>query len=556
MAIIFTLIAITCFSLWTPMAVISVQKISVWEFIFLTELLGFVIAASVMKVMTAGKDVKYKRVKDLTGNEKGVFVLSSICRIAAMGCLFSSFYYVSAAMAISVYDFWPIIALYFAPLFITKDWSGVTAREVVYSIFATGGLFILLHSEIGGLFVKMGDMPEWKKWGLLFLPLLAGLFQCVAEINKRALVQTLQIADNPFLSIFAVDINFGFFCLITSAFALFANMFFFDLTLSAYPSSVILAILFFSLICTAVGRCALARALSLTKENIFVLWYFLPLLTLVWLWVFGLSEVSNQIVFGAAMITFGNLLISAKPDDTLAYPATIMALIFSSLYCYYFKGMGIDDYFEGVATPLIFFVLIVAFLMDRLINRDRAEENLVVEMIRHVERHGPKNKAKQRALIEDISSIVKTSSVKKIDKTYRELRNSGHKCLLDVTDKLDALTLSRIQGANFSELLVLSMVGLLVVLTALVFRPDGVFGDCFAIVLSASVCFIYVTVLDLIENRSQFFLDMDEENNFHIAPKVIRESRLETISSVVLILVVLSAMIGVMWSHHGIQLPT
>lgn len=549
MPIVYTLIAILFFSFWTPIATYVTQHINLWEFIFWTELVGFILASCILKAMVHKKPVAYKKLGDLSTREKLIFSASGLCRVAAMGCLFTAFSYISVAVAISVYDFWPILALYLAPGLVTKDWSTVTAKEIILSIVACSGLLLLLIPEAQHL-TSIPDMGAAERKIAIFLPLIAGGFHATAEVIKRGLVAKLQIEDHPFHSIFIVDINYGLFCLIFATIAVICSHLFFVPQQSVYTWPIIGCILFFSVFTTALGRMSLAAAISRATYNIFALWFFLPILTLFWLWAFDLTTITSEIVLGAAMITIVNLLISAKPDESIAYPATVIALILSSIYCYYFPGIGIEDYFEGVATPLVFYVLIVAFLMDRLIRRDREEETLVVEIIQQIENEGPRSIAKKRDLVQQLSSIVQTNNAKEIDARYQKLRNAGHKCLRHVTDKLDTLTLSRIQGANFGEMLVLSMVGVLVVMTAVVFRPDGWFGDCFAIVLSAAICFIYFTVIDLIIMRGEFFLKMRENGKFYLSSSVMKETRLDLVISVILIMVLIAAMIGVMWSKY------
>ena len=386
--------------------------------------------------------------------------------------------------------------------------------------------------------------PAWKSWGLLLLPLIAGIFQASGEIIKGDLIEKCQINSHPFISIFSVNVTFGGFCLLFSTIALVLSRLFLDLPISVYTPDVILAIFFFSIVIITFGRMSLSRALSMTSENIFTLWFFLPIFTLLWLWVFDIAPITSEVILGTSMITISNLLISSRPDNNVAYPAAVLSLVLASLYCYYFEGYSINDYFEGVSTPLIFFVLIVAFLMDRLVQRDRTEETLVIEMIHHIENDGPKDIKKKKHLIDQLSSIIKTNDTQKISDTYQKLRNAKHKCLKPVVSKLDILVLSRIQGTSFGEILVLSMLGALVIITAIVFRPIGIFGDCFGIVLSASVCFIYFTVLDLIVMRATFFLEMDEKGKFLLSKDIPRTTSLDLIASITLILVVIFAMMG------------
>jgi len=551
MAVMFMLIAIFLFSLWTPVITFCIQQINLWEFIFWTELIGFTISFCLLKTLTRNDKVKYKRLRDLGGREALVFSASGFLRILAMGCLFHSFLSLSVAGAISVYDFWPIMALFMSPALVTKDWSKVGYKEIFLSLFAFGGMLMLLYPETRAqFFVEEAD--PWKRWGVLLLPLAAGFSNALSGVIKDGLIRKMQLEDRPFLSIFVVDINYGFFCVIFAALAVFVGHNMLEMPPSTYTMEGVSALLFFSLVIVVMGRLSFTLGLARAKmQNISVLWFILPILTLFWLWLFEMSPITGEIILGASMITVANLLITAKPDDRMSYPATIITLLLVSVYCYFFDGYNVDDYYQAASVPLFFYSILIAFLMDRLIRRDRFEEDLVVEMIRYVETIGPRQKAQRKALIDKLTGIVKTSNVEKINAYYQDLRNGGHKCFRDITEKLDALVLSRTQGANFGELLVLFLVGMLGILMLSVYRPHYFAGDCFAIVLAAAIAFMFFMVVDLMRMRSQFFLEMDDKGKFSMSREIMQVSLIDTVVSGVLVLVVILAMVGAMWLRRG-----
>lgn len=548
MEVIFTLIAIFLFSFWTPIAATAIEHISIWEFVFFTEVVGFIFVWSVLKYRAAkSPKTKYTKYSDLTIREKSIFAASGLFRVLAMYCLFTSFSKLSTAAAISIYDAWSIFALYLTPLMFSKDWSNVTLKEVILSLVAVGGIALILWSE----FLKLSNIPslaDVDRQLFITLPLASGLFHALAEVIKSGQIKKMHVKDNPFLSIFVVDINFTGFCALFAGLFLGGNYLINDMIFSDYTPQIIGLILAFSIIVTALGRMVLCLAMARATTNIFVLWFILPVLTLFWLWLFDLTDITGEIVLGASMIIVANLLISAKPDSSTAYPAAIVMILLTSIYCFYFPGGVIDDYFEAVATPLIFYVLIVAFLMDRLISRDRKEEIMVVELIQQVEKEGPTDVKKKKTLINQLTAIVKTNDIDQINARYQAVRNAQHECLKDRYNKLDTLFLSRIQGANFGEMMVLSMVGLLVILTAISFRPDSLFGDCFAIVLSSAICFIYFTVLDLIIMRKRFFLSIDKKGDFGMTSDRLSASKLDQVTSIILIIMIILAMVGVMWN--------
>ncbi len=549
MPVMFMLIAIFLFSLWTPVINFCIQSINLWEFIFWTELICFTLSFIILKVILSKNAVKHKRLRDLSAREAMIFGTSGFCRVAAMGLLFTSFFYLSVAAAISVYDFWPIIALYLAPALVSKDWSRVTPREVVYSLVAVGGVFLLLMPETRAEFFAAEDDP-FKRWGILLLPLISGLLNALSGVINNGLVSKMQIKDHPFLSIFVVDINYGFFCVMFAGLGWLASPHFMADAASTYTPEAVGGMLFFSLVIVVLGRLSFVLARARAKTDLMVLWFILPILTLFWLWLFGMAEITGEIVLGAAMITVANLLISARPDDRISYPATLIALLLISVYCFFTDGLDVEDYYEVVSVPLFFYAIIVAFLMERLIRRDRFEEDIVVEITRHVEQNGPREVKKKVDLIRQVTSIIRTNDLEEVDRHYQKIRNAKHKWMLAITDKLDALVLSRLQGANFGEMLVLLLIGFLSILTLTVYRPPYFVGDAFAIILSAATVFVFFTTVDLIRLRRKFFLDVDAKGHFKMSKEVTRITRLDMIVSIVLVMVVVTAMMGVMWFQY------
>ncbi|TNE29151.1 MAG: DMT family transporter [Alphaproteobacteria bacterium] len=551
MAVMFMLVAIFLFSLWTPIITFCIQQINLWEFIFWTELIGFTVSFCLLRFLTRRDKVKYKRLRDLNAREMMIFSASGFLRVLAMGCLFISFLHLSVAGAISVYDFWPILALFISPALVTKDWGKVGAKEIFLSLFAFAGVLMLLYPETRSEFFTAEPDP-WKRWGILLLPFAAGFSNALSGVIKDGLIRKMQLQDRPFLSIFVVDINYGFFCVIFAALSVFAGREFLEMPTGTYTLEGVAALLFFSLVIVVMGRLSFTLGLArATIQNISVLWFILPILTLFWLWLFGMSPITGEIILGASMITVANLLITSKPDDRLSYPATIITLLLVSIYCYFFEGLSVDDYYQAASVPLFFYSILIAFLMDRLIRRDRFEEDLVVEMIRHVENDGPRQIKQKKTLIDKLTAIVKTSDVEKIDAYYQDLRNGGHKCFRDVTEKLDALVLSRMQGANFGEVLVLFLVGMLGILMLSVYRPPYFAGDCFAIVLAAAIAFMFFMVVDLMRLRSQFFLELDDKGKFRMSRDIMRATLIDTVVSGVLVLVVILATLGAMWLRRG-----
>lgn len=551
MPVLAMLSSILLFSLWASLIGFSVQQVNIWELIFLVEVLTWGASLLIVKTLAAKRQATYKRLRDLPACDRRSFALCGLLRVLSQSCLFSSFFFLSIAGAVSIFDFWPVIALYIAPLMAGKlHRGGLSIKEVILSMMAFGGVALIIFSETRE-FVFAAETPLWQCWGILLLPLASSFFNAVEEVLKTSLRKKIEMPKYPLLSVFAADVNYGFFCTVFAAVAFFLTRHFGIGIESSYSPEIICAIAFIAVGIFAAGRFLYTFGMTRGRHmNMRVLWVLKPVLTLLWLWLFGLSAVGGMVILGVAMITAANLLISAKPDGHSSYPATIVTLVLAGVYCYFFEGLNVDDYYQALAGPLFFYAIIIAFLMDRLIRRDRFEEGLVVEMIEHVELHGPKTAKAKSALVQKLLEIVKTSDTAAIEKSYQALRNGGHKVIGSMTGKLDALALSRLQGVNFGEMLVLFLIGLLSIAVLIIFRTTNFVGDCFAVVLSATTVFMFFTTVDLVRQRREFHLDIDKIGGYGFSKKVTKTEWVDIMASVILVLAVVAAVIGVLWARR------
>jgi len=286
------------------------------------------------------------------------------------------------------------------------------------------------------------------------------------------------------------------------------------------------------------------------KSNIAVLWYLMPIFSVIWLWLAGKSDISDFIVLGTLFIITSNLIIAVKADDTMAYAAAIITLLLCGVYTYFVDGLQMEDYYQAISVPVVFYAILVAFAMDRLIQRDRFEEGLAVEINSYISRHKVEIGAQAQAFRAHILSIVRVDDPAKVNEHYRAVRNAPNKLLENIHNQLDQLALSKVQGASFGELFILFMVGMLMIVSSCVYRPDNMIADIFSIVLSLTVVFIFFTVLDLLKQRRQFHIEEDEAGQLSLAKELTRNYMSERIMSGMLILLILSALVWLLWHKH------
>jgi len=195
-------------------------------------------------------------------------------------------------------------------------------------------------------------------------------------------------------------------------------------------------------------------------------------------------------------------------------------------------------------------VILVAFTMDRLIRRDVAEEDLAISILHRIFQSKNITKPHRKTVVESVTQMLRTNNVEEINTLYKKIIAIKYKNLEEVAEDIDRLALSKTQNTNFGDLFVTALIAFMTVGVTIAFRIGDFVADAFCIGMTASVVFIFFTIVDLSNSRKSFHLDFKENGERVLADEVTRDNSGDIILSSILIFMLLTAFTGLLWYKH------
>ncbi|MDE2336992.1 MAG: DMT family transporter [Alphaproteobacteria bacterium] len=538
MPFVYMMLAVLSWSLFPLTGVWGTERIGIFDFILWAYVAGFAASGAVYLMMPARKRAALPPLGLQSGKTAAVLVLAWVAAILSFFCLLRSFSYMPRAAATIAFEIWLILAIYVSPLLMKRGWDTISLRDKMFSLLAVAGVLFLLAPLA----------PQLSLFRLL-LPVIGGCCMTVASVIKPQIARRLENRDYPLASLLRIQTLFcGGTALLAVPFAcLWPDK------QSFYDARGVAAILFAGTVIFTLGNVFYTLAmLRAQKGNILALWSLKPVLAVLWLWLAGQTGITPLIVLGGIFIIASGMMISVKADQSQSYAATVVCLILCGAYAYFFKGLGMDDYYQAISVPLFFYAILVAFMMDRLIKSDELEERLAIETMNHVAAAAGEIGPAAEACRAHIYGIITTNDIAEVDAHYRAVRNDGNPRLAAIHDRLDQLVLSKVRGTNFSEMFVIFIVGALTVLSSMVYRPDTLIADGFAIVVPLSVVFIFFTLIDLVDKRRRFYLAAGRDGQMGLAREVTQDLFGERLIAAALIVVVLAAFAVLLITKHAL----
>ncbi len=231
------------------------------------------------------------------------------------------------------------------------------------------------------------------------------------------------------------------------------------------------------------------------STSINILYYLTPVLSLVLLAVLGLDQVGPAVALGAILIISSNLLIYGRADPSYAYTASLLMLMLSASYVYYFPGLAMADFYDALAVPAAIFAILIAFMLDRVFQRTNDQEQLVISMLHRFQSYEPSLPDAGMWVIR----VWKARSDREVHTILDEAREDLPKeLILD----LYGLGLKKMTIFSFGERFIVLVVAAMVVSLVNVFRPNTIVADLMAPALSSAVVFLTFTIFDRLEVRT------------------------------------------------------
>ncbi len=546
MPALYMMFSVLSWSLFPLLSVWGIGSLGIFDYILLTYAAGLA-ATLVLLFLTPGfKDLRKEGLKRIDGKMMVDIIIGCVTVVLSFACLLVSFSYMSKAGATVVYEAWPILAMYITPLLIKKGWETISRKDLAFSLLALVGIGFLLYPEI-----KTAGFAADKFMGTfhLLLPLLGGALMAVAAVMKSRVSHLLENKKHPIASLLRTQAIFSACVMVLSG--IFALIW--PDKPDVFSRENILIVVAVGVFIHTLGNVAYTMAiLRSAKPNIVALWYLMPVFSVVWLWLAKVSAVTEYIVWGSIFIITSNLIMTIRADRSKSYVATLIGLLVCGLWIYFTNGQEvITDYYQATSVPLFFYAILVAFMMERLIDRDRSEESLAIEVINYIDEHVESiGKAASAAFKDHITGIITGADPADVARHYQAVRNANNKHIRAVHNQLDQLALSKAQSTSFSEMFTLFMVGALTVVMLIIYRPHYFIADGYSIVLALAVIFVFFTVLDLCEQRHHFYLSRNEKGEMQVAQDLTANLAVERAISMVLVLCVLAALMGLLWVKH------
>ena len=270
-----------------------------------------------------------------------------------------------------------------------------------------------------------------------------------------------------------------------------------------------------------------------TNLSINAVGYAIPAVALIWLAFASLINVPHVdwLIIGVAAIIAANLLLNFKVEIRAAYKALIIALWVCGTSVYLHTGFPLPDYVEIVGVIATLFILILAFRVDRLVRRTTEEESNEFFLFHRLSTLAESNGINKDApnQLREIGRHVKPGELRNaydaLKQYFLEARGKcpkdGRAMLDELEARVDTLTHSKQQGANFGELTALGFMGFIMVSALLLFKPvelsgwEGLFVETSSFLLATAIVFLFANIFDLQHDRTNAILTKEKGKKYY-----------------------------------------
>ena len=335
MPILWMMFSVFTWSLYPLVGVWGTDTLNIFEYVMFAGLISVFFSYLFFKCIPAkGKKINMPRFLDLDFKTKKEIIIGSLLGMLSFVSLLGSFQFMSRAGATIIFEIWPILVMFISPFFIQKAWEKISRRDYIFSFLSLVGIVIITFPEFQtDIFTSV---THWTQYGILLLPLFGGICMAFSSALKARASHQLEIKDSPMASLLLVQTYFGFF----SALATIPFILFWPDKESVYTWQNIGGVFFVGFVIYTLGNLAYTHALlRSSKSNIVVLWYLVPVLSVVWLWLAGETEITPYIILGSGFIISANLVTTIKADTSKAYQAAVFTLLVSGAFSFFLWGM-------------------------------------------------------------------------------------------------------------------------------------------------------------------------------------------------------------------------
>lgn len=440
-------------------------------------------------------------------------------------CLMYAFLKIPPVSAAIIYETWPIMAAWLTPLLVVRGWQQVRGADYLFGWLAIIGIALialvasrdaLAHFSLQSLAAL--DPERLSGYGLA---VIASIGVAISTTLRRNVTRHLRekFGDDLLLATYLSSGLTRLAALLPLSALLLALFGHTGMTLAALavPLAVVTGI--------AVHLMgSVTYVLSIQKSPnpaIPVPDFIAPILEVTWLCLFfGTAGLTDIVILGGLFVITANLLVTVRAEDGFAYTASILTLLLGGTYCYFSGGALLDDYYQAVSVPALFYAILIAFAWDRALERTKREEALALEIAHGVEwlrRDFKGDGALLRRLVADIRAVLATTDGAAIGRIYRSLlktreRLGAQETAVRLFQNLDTLILSKTKVILLSDIVLLCLIGGVTFFGILGFRPPGLWPDMMAFIMAGAIVFIFFVIFDQMNERNRIPLAATEES--------------------------------------------
>ena len=422
-----------------------------------------------------------------------------------------------------IFQIYPLIVMVLL-IFFKMSEEKITIEKLFLLLFALVGIVILNYDE-SILNVGMDTIS-------IFLPAISAIllaFSIVYTLKLSIIFKSKGIKTSAFLSNFYSKV-ISFITMIPFLFWYLSTDYTFNLTIDN-----LLLMLVYGVLVLTFGTIFYYKGVEITSNSlsIHIISYISAILSVFWLWLFGFGLITSTVLIGSAFILTSNVLLHFNVDKSNAYNGSIIWTLIIGTFIFLYDATIYKNFYDALTSPLLFFVILLAFLIDRIFKRIDTEEELILSITSDFIKNS------QYELVQKVIKLNQLRDYKKIGILYHDI--IAHKMNTNTKLYIDKFMLSRIQRIKFTELVVLFLTAILSLYIIVFYKPDSGLNDIFRLCLSTAIIFNLLYVFDNERERSKNFILLNDklETNINISMNQ-DETILEKIISVILLFTILS----------------
>lgn len=241
-----------------------------------------------------------------------VATLFSFCFVVAM----ESTSKVGAAIIIET---WPLLAMFIAPLLITKNWAALTIIDYICGFIALCGVGLIMFGDQNNVSLAFNDFDSYKNtpdYNSL-IGIIAALFGSISialsitlstEVSNRISKVILQEKEYSMNCAFMAETIRRIVALPPTFLLLYAFSDDISITWEGAIITSAVGIFIFN-----IGNVAISLSLlKAVSSNINMIYYITPVMSVVWLYMIGKGDMTPLIFMGGILVILSNLILIMK----------------------------------------------------------------------------------------------------------------------------------------------------------------------------------------------------------------------------------------------------